>query len=128
MTADIHDRANWPSPVSNPLIILFERDADWFSNTEIVAALGWRKGRSRSIVGQWPTLLEQLDPNDTIVTSRYSSVSDGQKAPQAGGQERYFTKKALALIAMRAQTVNAAAWRDWLASDLELEARLDRLG
>lgn len=67
-------------------------------------------------MGKWPRLREMVGEGETIVQARgvrYASPSP-HLANQGG--ERLFSRKALVIICLRAQTPNAAAFRDWLAS------------
>ena len=128
MSMDIYDRRFWPSPAANPLVNLFERDSDWYSNKEIVAALGLSATRPKALISQWPTLIDQIGEDNTALAERGLMLPTSERGRRAGGLERYYTKKALVLIAMRAQTTTAAAFRDCLAEDHELEARFDRIG
>lgn len=107
---------------------MVERDAEWFSNGEIIAALGGKGGRHKSILAQWPTLAEQIGEEHTGIVARGTINLTTERRPSHGGQERVFSKKALILIGMRAQTANAAAFRDWLAEGLVVDVRLDHLG
>jgi hypothetical protein len=112
----IYDRSKWPSPEANPLVLMLRRGDHWYSNAEILAALGVGT-LNRSLVSQWPTLLDQIGANETTVQRRgwYEEAPTAQ--PRGGGQERYYSRKALVIIGMRAQTPNAAAFRDWLAEN-----------
>lgn len=122
----IYDRSKWPAEDHNPLIILFESEADWFSNSEVLAALGYGDTK-RSLISQWPTLAEQLGEGETAIAERGLMVADNRRQPRGGGLERYYSRKAVALIAMRAQTVNAAAFCDWLAAETAADVRLSDL-
>lgn len=114
----IYDRAAWPHPSANPLIVLFERGDEWVSNSELLAALGY-VSHKKSLIAQWPSLAEQLGA-DTAVAERGLMIPDSSRQPRGGGVERYFNRKALVLIAMRAQTSTAAAFCDWLAANSAL--------
>lgn len=116
----IYDRSKWPNANNNPLIMLFEREGDWFSNTELLAALGYSSAK-KSLIAQWPTLAQQLGDGDTAIAERGLLLGDSRRQPRGGGVERYFSRKALVLIAMRAQTVNAAAFCDWLAEEMSAD-------
>lgn len=124
--ASIYDRSRWPTPASNPLIQLFERGDDWFSNSELLIALGYST-RKKSLIAQWPTLAEQLGDTETSVAERGLATPNAARQPRGGGVERYFSRKALVLIAMRAQTINAASFCDWLAEDASIQARIDQI-
>lgn len=110
----IYDRAAWPSPEANPIILLLTRGDAWFSNREILASLGYNDSK-KSLVSQWPTLIEQIGEAETVIERLGWMTPANEPQPQGGGQERYFSAKAVAIIAMRAQTANAAAFRDWAA-------------
>ena len=121
----IYDRDAWPDPSANPLITILEREGEWISNAELLVALGYSSCK-KSLIAQWPTLAEQLGA-DTIIAERGLAVPNAERQPRGGGRERYFSMKALVLIAMRAQTVNAVAFCDWIAAGAAIDARLDRL-
>lgn len=112
----IYDRSKWPSHEANPLVLMLKRGDQWYSNTEILAGLGYG-GANRSLVSQWPTLLDQIGKTETTVEQLGWMSPAPQAQPRGGGQERFYSRKALVIIAMRAQTVNAAAFRDWLAEE-----------
>lgn len=112
----IYDRSTWPDHTENPLILLFENNQEWYTNAEIMAALGYTD-QKRSLISQWPTLAEQIGEEHTGTISRGLMVPDADRQRRGGGTERYFTRKAFVLIAMRAQTVNAAAFCDYVAED-----------
>ena len=109
----IYDRSQWPAPEANPLVIMLNRGDEWFSNKELTAALGISGGRS--ILAQWPTLIDQIGEQETLVESRYGFLPRGDRGNH-GGLARYYSRKAVVLIAMRAQTPVAAAFRDWVGS------------
>jgi len=44
--SDIYDRSEWPAPENNPLVLLLLRGDEWYSNLEIVRALGLGDGRA----------------------------------------------------------------------------------
>lgn len=110
-----YDRSAWPDAERNPLVQLLRREDEWFSNAEILEALGYG-GTKRSLISQWPTLASQLGDDDTVVESRGVMFVDNKPQGRTGGLERKYSRKALVLIAMRAQTTNAAAFRDWVAA------------
>ena len=119
---DIYDRSAWPPPESNPLVQMFERGDDWYSNKELNTALQPGSERQRrSVVSNWPTLRNQLADEDSMVSDRHFSQSTVVPQGGTGGLSRYWSRKALIIIAMRAQTINAAAFRDWLAHRLAKE-------
>lgn len=121
----IYDRSTWPAPAANPMVILFERGDAWYSNAEILAALGYPP--KRSLISQWPTLLEQIGEDGTAIAARGWLAPGEGRQPQGGGQERLYSRKALVFIAMRAQTSIAASFCDYLAEDLA-SPDLDSLG
>ena len=107
---NIYDRAGWPSPERNPLVQLLLRPEPWMSNGELATALGLvNTTRSKSVTGHWKSVTEELGKEETMFR-----VGDGVAASRQ--RVRCFSKKALVLTAMRARTINAAAFRDWLAS------------
>lgn len=121
---DIYDRALWPSPDENPLIQLFLSGDDWISNQDINAAISLeRASQKRSLISQWQTLASQIGVSETRLVGTAMAVSTRGAHSQTGGVTREFSRKALILIATRAQAVNAAAFLDWLASRMVEEVR-----
>jgi len=113
----IYDQSKWPNPEANPLVIMLERGDQWFSNTEINTALDpERRNKNRSVIANWPTLAEQLRDGDTMIEGRTFREPTNDRQGRTGGVSRYFSQRALILIIMRAQTINAAACRDWIAT------------
>lgn len=111
---DIYDRALWPSPESNPVIQLLTRDDDWFSNAELVEALGLAPRRALMSMGT--IFSRQIDSLDSAIVDR-NYLTPGVGVNRAnGGTMRVFNRRALIIAAMRTETINAAAFRDWLAS------------
>lgn len=118
---DIYDRSNWPSPDVNPLVLLLRRPDEWFTNMEIQAALAPENAdgpKTKSPMGQWPRLRELLREGDTMMASRHFMWKSPTPEKRTGGLERLFSRRALVLIAFRAQTVNALAFRDWVADQI----------
>lgn len=125
----IYDRSNWPRHDSNPLILMFDRGDDWYSSTEINACIDpIRATAKRSLISNWPTLGEQIGDTETVLRSRDWLTSSAQPQGRTGGLERYYSRKAVLLIAMRAQSVNAAAFRDWLAEMVIMDERVAAIG
>lgn len=116
---DIYDRTNWPSPDANPLVILLRRGDEWYSNVEVVAALGLSKGRALLSNQQALAFGKVIREDDSATVSRdfLTTGKDVQPSNQ-GGTMRVFNRRALILAAMSARTVNAAAFRDWLADQV----------
>lgn len=127
MSEDIYDRSRWPAADCNPLVVMLERNDLWYTNTEMVRALGVESSRPKALISQWPTLLQQIGEDHTALVSRGWITPTGERGKQAGGQERCFSREALVVIGMRAQTPNAAAFRDWIAEDLWSEGRFARM-
>lgn len=112
---NIYDRAGWPLPEQNPLVQLLLRPGSWVSNKELAEALGLvNTTRSKSVTGHWPNVLEELGPSET-------RIAKGNGAPLGRQTQRFFSKKALILTALRARTVNARGFCDWLASRVAQE-------
>lgn len=114
--ADIYDRGSWPPPEQNPLIRLFEREGEWVSNAELVAALGLSSRRSLGASYGGRSLLRRLGDGDTLIVERNWAFVAPYPMGNTGGQERIFSRKAMVLLSMNIQTVNAAAFRDWVAT------------
>lgn len=107
---DIYDRAKWPSPEVNPLVRMLLRGDEWYSNNEIATALELvNTTKSKSVVGHYRDLLGEIGPDDTKMVVDPAMV--GSKHPV-----RVFSRKAMISICMRARTINARAFRDWLAT------------
>lgn len=121
----IYDRSQWPAPASNPLILMFERGDEWYSSSEINACIDpARADAKRSLISNWPTLRLQIGEEDTVLRGRDWILKSAAPQGRTGGLERYYSRKAVILIAMRAQSVNAAAFRDWLAEGIVLDERV----
>lgn len=117
---DIYDRSEWPSPEANPLVQLVMRGDEWYSNKEINSALD--VGREGSKAGAPMANLKQvirvIGETETVIESRsFGAIQSSRAAFKDGGTARYYSRKALVLLAMRANTINAAAFRDWLAGE-----------
>lgn len=111
---NIYDRSNWPSPEANPLLIMLKRGDEWYSNEEIVVALGL--SRNRALICNSTIFGQSLAEEDTAIVSRNHLTTTKSVTRSHGGQQRVFSRRALVLAAMRTNTVNAAAFRDWLAT------------
>lgn len=110
--SDIYDRAKWPPPEANPLVAMFQGGDDWIGNHELADALGLvntTRG-NKSVTGHYKDVLSYLG-SDCSKLERQSF--NGNRGTQ---ERRFFSRKAVVLIAMRARTVNAAAFREWLAT------------
>lgn len=110
----IYDRAAWPSPEANPLVILLQRGDDWYSNEEIVIALGL--SAKRALLCNQTVFGQSLAEDDTAIVGAGWLTPGKRVSASHSGQQRVFSRKALVLAAMRTKTVNAAAFRDWLAA------------
>lgn len=117
---DIYDRSKWPPPEANPLVLLVLRGDQWFTNKEINAALdpGRADGKPRGapMANLKQTMKVIGEGHSAIWTSRQAWMLTNAPAVNHGGVERVYTLEALILLAMRANTVNAAAFRAWLAN------------
>ena len=116
VSEDIYDRSRWPSPESNPLVILLQRGDEWYSNKEIVAALGLAPKRAL-ISTTADKFSRELGPDDTALSGKWGIIPSGKVNAANSGSLRVFSRRALVLAAMRTNTVNAAAFRDWLATE-----------
>ena len=111
---DIYDRALWPTPDANPLVKLMRRGDVWFSNFEVVTALGLSP--SRALMATGTIFSRQIDTLDSAVMSR-SYLTPGVGVNRSnGGSVRMFNRRAVVIAAMRTETINAAAFRDWMAN------------
>ena len=73
------------------------------------------RAKSRpSLVSYWPTLNAELG-TESAYRKHGRVIRDGHKGGR--GTRRVYTKKALVLIAMRARTPTADAFRHWLAEN-----------
>lgn len=111
---DIYDRAAWPSPESNPLVVMLKRGDEWYSNEEIVTALGL--SAKRALLSEGTIFKKQIRDDDAAVVSRDWLRPVKAVTRSNGGTMRVFSRRALVLAAMRTETINAAAFRDWLAT------------
>jgi len=116
MSTDIYDRSQWPTPASNPLVLLLQRGDEWYSNKEIVTALGLSAKRAL-ISSSADRFSREITSEDTLVSRRNVSIATSRVSSAHAGSTRMFSRRALVLAAMRTDTVNAAAFRDWLASE-----------
>ncbi len=116
---DIYDRSIWPSPDRNPLVRMLESGDEWFTNEQIVLALGLAQGRA--LMSKGTIFQKQIAEGDAAIVSR-GWLTPGTKISRSnGGSLRVFNRRALVMAAMRTDTVNAAAFRDWMASRLTSE-------
>jgi len=110
----IYDRARWPSPETNPLVQMLLRGDEWISQGELVAALGLTP--HRALLSQGTIFAEQIREDDAAIVGRTFLTTGTDVSRGNGGAQRVFSLRALVLAAMRTNTINAAAFRDWLAS------------
>lgn len=116
---DIYDRAAWPKPESNPLVQLLLSGDEWFTNEQIVTALGL--SRNRALLSEGTIFKRQIDDGDAGTVSR-GWLTPGKKVTRSnGGTMRVFNRRALVIAAMRTDTLHAAAFRDWMATKLAEE-------
>lgn len=116
---DIYDRSKWPTPEANPLVIMLLRGDEWYPSQEIVAALGLSP--NRALLAQKTIFGKQIDEGDAAIVSRGFLIQTSKV--RSGGTERLFSRRALVIAGMRTNTVNAAAFRAWLASRVAEETR-----
>lgn len=109
----IYDRSLWPNHDANPLVILLRRGDEWYSNEEIVAALGLTEGRA--LMSNQTSFARSLIEGDSALVGKGRLTPSLRISNAHGGSQRVFNRRALILAAMRANTVNAAAFRDWAA-------------
>jgi len=115
------NRSLWPLVHENPLIALLFGEDEWIDNQMIALALDPTTTAVRpSLLAYWPTLNAELGA-ETAFRKEGRILSDGHKGGR--GIRRVYTKKALILIAMRARTHNADAFRDWLAGNAACAAQ-----
>ncbi len=117
---DIYDRSGWPPPDDNPLIALLGRGDEWYDNEEVVAALGLTA--KRALLSQGTIFGKQIGDGDTALMARDWIVPGKQVSRANAGRTRVFSRRAVVLAAMRTNTVNAAAFRDWIATMVAREA------
>lgn len=110
---DIYDRSNWPNHDANPLVIMLRRGDEWYSNEEIVAALGLTE--RRALMSNQTSFARTLVDGDSALVGRRRLTPSLRISNAHGGSQRVFSRRAVILAAMRTNTVNAAAFRDWLA-------------
>lgn len=85
------------------------------TNNELATALELvNTTRSKSVVGHYKNLLDEIGESETKLVVGDPLVAHKHKV-------RMYTKKALVRIAMRSRTINAEAFRDWLASRVAAE-------
>lgn len=113
----IYDRTQWPKPEENPLILMIHRDDEWFSNEEVVAALGLSEGRA--LLSNQTAFVQALTDDDTGIVGRDWLTPTRNVSRAHGGAMRVFNRRAVVLVAMRTNTINAAAFRDWMADQIE---------
>lgn len=114
---DIYDRSKWPSPEANPLVLLLQRGDEWYSNKDIAVALGLTERRAllSEVAPHFGRSL--VDEDTALILHGLIVPTKGVRAANSGrGKTRLFSRRALVLAGMRTNTVNAAAFRDWLAS------------
>ena len=93
----------------NPLISLMLDGRAWVPNGELASALGLvNTTRSKSVVGHWKSVIEDLGEETRLGRPDESGWRRGREM-------RLFSKKAVALVAMRARTATADGFRQWAA-------------
>lgn len=115
---DIYDRSKWPPPEANPVVQMVMRGDDWYSNKEVNAAfdVGRKGSKAGSPMSNLKQVIRVIGEAETVIESRsFGAIQSSRAAFKDGGSARYYSRKALVLLAMRANTINAAAFRDWLA-------------
>ena len=111
------DRAAWPKPEDNPLINLLCGSSEWISNRELADALGLvNKKGNVSVSAHFPSLIDDLADDTRMLPTAVASW-------QTPREYRAFNKRALIMVAMRARTPSAAAFRDWMADRMAKEAK-----
>lgn len=113
---DIYDRSTWPPPEENPLVLLLRTDAQWFSNEQVVAALDLTPGRA--LLSSGTIFRKQIRDDDAAIESRGYLIPGNTVNRSNGGALRVFSRRAVVIAGMRTETVNAAAFRDWLADQI----------
>jgi prophage antirepressor-like protein len=113
---DIYDKSKWPT-AGGGLRLMLLSDQEWFTNEELVTYLGL--STTRALISQsGPTFRRSLADGDTAVMVRGQIIptSSVNPAHSGRGNVRLFSRRAVVLAAMRTNTVEAAAFRDWLAT------------
>lgn len=113
---DIYDRSAWPPPEQNPLVQLLLSGEEWFSNEQVAVALGL--SAKRALVCNQTALVRQLREEDTAIESRSWLIKTKSISASHGGTLRLLSRRGVILAGMRTNTVNAAAFRDWLADQV----------
>ncbi|MGB7418605.1 MAG: hypothetical protein WA918_05450, partial [Erythrobacter sp.] len=60
---DIYDRSRWPLPETNPILALLDSERDWFTNRQVVVALGLVP--TRALLSTNAAFKRQLNDDDT---------------------------------------------------------------
>lgn len=113
---DIYDRSKWPASDDNPLVLMLKRSDQWYSNEEIVSSLGLSK--TRSLLSQETAFKDQIRESDTGIEDGDGIILTNRIASSHSGKRRMFNRRALVIACMRTNTVNAAAFRDWMATQI----------
>lgn len=103
----IYDRSKWPPPEENPILVLLRRDQEWFENRDVVEAFK-DEGQVTNQMPVGPTTLY------------LETLGIETKVDMCGKRvwRRWYTKKGIVLMAMRARTLKAQAFRDWMAAQI----------
>lgn len=128
MSNDINDRSVWPDPEDNPIVQMLARGDEWYSNLEVISALGLNEGRAL-ISSLAPAFQRSLAEGDTMATVRgmMLPVAQENRSHSGRGNAHFFNRRAVILAAMRTNTVNGAAFRDWMATEMAELAIVPRL-
>ena len=117
---NIYDRANWPEPDSNPLVLLWQRGDEWYSNVEVSAALGHSESRSANVIYTMRGFFEQVGDGATAMITRGLIVPSGGPLGKGygGGVQRMLSRKAFLILCLRSKTANAIAFCDFIVDSL----------
>lgn len=92
---------------------MLARGDEWYSNREVVRALGLSS--KRALLSTGTTFSKQIREFDAGIAGRHYLLPSNEVSSSNGGTQRVFHRRAVITAAMRTDTINAAAFRDWLA-------------
>lgn len=94
---------------AEPILALLRGADDWLLNRDILPALGLTSKRgNHSITGHWRGNIDDIFGTETRMIEPVGYSKQGRLL-------RAYSKKALVIMALRARTPNAAAFKLWLA-------------
>lgn len=116
---DIYDRSKWPTPEANPLVQLLLRGDEWYTNREINAAFDPARADkpNGAPMANLAQVMRVIGDGHSMLRRPFGQMMVTKANARAhGGTERFYSREALIMLGMRANTINAAAFRAWLAS------------